>query len=146
MKPREILTKLPEKMPGIISRHHFSNLYFRQISYNFPHAEVTDDNGVPGQSNANPASLFNNHQVVVSGECYDPSYGIKRASLADIDRDAIAGFYKLARIPLNEADYNLDLNQDGDEEDTEILTYVFIVSKETSGEQFKRAISRSITL
>jgi hypothetical protein len=51
---------------------------------------------------------------MVGGEYYDPSYGVKRATLADIDSNAIAGFYKVAQIPLNETYYNLDLTQDGD--------------------------------
>lgn len=102
-------------------------------AYNFAYAEVTDDNGIPGQGNPNPASLFNNHQVVMSGEYYDPSYGVKRATLADIDSNAIAGFYKFAQIPLNEADYNLDLNQDGDKMDAGVLTYVFLFRKNPAG-------------
>ena len=46
-------------------------------SYNWKFAEVVDATGIPGQGNANPASLFNNHQVVISGQYYDPSYGVQ---------------------------------------------------------------------
>jgi hypothetical protein len=107
--------------------------YIGQNSYNFAYAEVTDDNGIAGQGNPNPASLFNNHQVMVSGEYYDPSYGIKRASLADIDNGSIAGFYKVDQILLNEAAYNLDLNQDGDKVDTGVPTFVFLFRKNPAG-------------
>jgi hypothetical protein len=107
--------------------------YIGQASYNFAYAEVTDDSGIPGQGNPNPASLFNNHQVMVSGEYYDPSYGVKRPTLADIDSNAIAGFYKVAEILLNENSYNLDLNQDGDKVDTSVPTYVFLFRKNPTG-------------
>lgn len=109
------------------------NSYIGQTSYNFAYAEVTDDNGVAGQGNSNPASLFNNHQVMVSGEYYDPSYGVKRASLAEIDDNAIAGFYIFDQIPLNEVDYNLDLNQDGDKVDIAVPTAVFLFRKNPAG-------------
>jgi hypothetical protein len=70
---------------------------------------------------------------MVSGEYYDPSYGIKRASLADIDNGSIAGFYKVDQILLNEAAYNLDLNQDGDKVDTGVPTFVFLFRKNPAG-------------
>lgn len=107
--------------------------YIGQNSYNFAYAEVTDDNGVAGQGNPNPASLFNNHQVMVSGEYYDPSYGVKRASLADIDDGAISGFYKVDQVLLNEAVYNLDFNQDGDKVDTAVPAFVFLFRKNPAG-------------
>ncbi len=66
-------------------------------SYTWLFAEVTDAAGVPGQSNANPASLFNNHRVAkltVNGtsQYYDPSYGATHATLSDIDLNAIDGY------------------------------------------------------
>jgi hypothetical protein len=70
---------------------------------------------------------------MVGGEYYDPSYGVKRATLADIDSNAIAGFYKVAQLPLNETYYNLDLNQDGDKLDTSVPTYVFLFRKNPTG-------------
>ena len=37
---------------------------------------VTDDPGIPGQSNADPPSNFNNHFIVgYGGQLWDPSYG-----------------------------------------------------------------------
>ena len=37
---------------------------------------MTDDPGIPGQSNANPPSNFNNHFIVgYGGQLWDPSYG-----------------------------------------------------------------------
>ena len=109
------------------------NSYRSKNSYDFAYAEVTDEDGIAGQGNSNPASLFNNHQVMVSGQYYDPSYGKIYASLEEIDSNSIAGFYKLDVLPLNETKYDLDLNLDGDKVDINVLTYVFLFRKNPSG-------------
>jgi hypothetical protein len=106
-------------------------------NYNWRYAEVNDSDGIPGQGNGNPASLFNNHQVVIAGEYYDPSYGLKHASLAALDDNAIDGFYVLTSLPVDESSVNLDLNGDGDgdgdQTDQDIPTGVFVFRKNTSG-------------
>ena len=101
---------------------------FGQNSYNWAsYTEVTDANGIEGQGGTlNPASLFQNHQVMISGEYYDPSYGIKHASIADVDANSIAGFYIIAALDLNEATYNLDLNSDGDKIDAAVPNECFL--------------------
>jgi len=44
--------------------------------YTYTIADLTDEEGVPGQGNANPPSAFGNHfLVVLDGKYYDPSYG-----------------------------------------------------------------------
>ena len=59
-----------------------------------------------------------NHQVVISGEYYDPSYGIKHGSLTDIDDNAIDGYYFIfPPIPIDESNLNIDFNGDGDKTD-----------------------------
>ena len=102
-------------------------------SYNWKYAEVDDASGIPGQGNSNPASLFNNHQVVISGEYYDPSYGQKHASLQAIDDNAIDGYYVQGTYPVDEPAVNLDLNGDGDKIDLAVTTYVLLFSKNPAG-------------
>jgi hypothetical protein len=67
-------------------------------SYNWTNAEVTDTAGVSGQHNANPASLFGNHQFVrltVGGvlSYFDPSYGVSYSSLLDFDDNYLTGYF-----------------------------------------------------
>lgn len=102
-------------------------------SYNWRFAEVTDAVGIPGQGTSNPASLFNNHQVVISGEYYDPSYGVKHATLQDIDDNAIDGFYISGYYPVDEPTVNLDLNSDGDKVDVQVNTAVMLFRKNPAG-------------
>ena len=103
-------------------------------SYNWKFAEVNDATGIPGQGNANPASLFNNHQVVISGRYYDPSYGVQHASLQDIDDNAIEGFHiGPVLYPVDEPVVNLDLNGDGDKTDMQIDTGVYLIRKNAAG-------------
>jgi hypothetical protein len=97
-----------------------------QNSYPWKFAEVTDQNGIAGQGNPNPASLFGNHQVVLDGQYYDPSYGQKFASLKDIDDNA-----------LYESSFNLDLNGDGDKTDVGVQTNVFLIRKNPAGLDLK---------
>ena len=100
-----------------------------QNSYPWKFAEVTDQNGIAGQGNPNPASLFGNHQVVLDGQYYDPSYGQKFASLKDIDDNAIEAYFLTASVPLDESSFNLDLNGDGDKTDVGVQTNVFLIRK-----------------
>jgi len=87
-------------------------------NYDWLFAEVTDAAGVAGQGNANPASLFNNHQVaLINGVVYDASYGVTYASEQDID-DVIDGFYTIQQVTISETDISFDLNEDGDTTDT----------------------------
>ncbi len=101
-------------------------------SYNWTFAEVNDAPGIPGQGNANPASLFNNHQVVISGQYYDPSYGIQHASLQSID-DTIDGFYIAGTYPVDEPAVSMDLNGDGDETDLNVIVNVILFRKNPPG-------------
>ena len=107
-------------------------------SYNWKFAEVTDAAGIPGQCNANPASLFNNRQVVISGQYYDPSYGVQHASLQDIADTAIDGFYiGPGTYPVDEPTVNLDLNGDGDKTDLGVNTTVILFRKNPAGLDIK---------
>ncbi len=110
-----------------IASHPYLNIPDSPIvlptSYNWKFAEVNDEPGIPGQGNPNPASLFSNHQVVISGQYYDPSYGLKHASLEEIDDNAIDGFYRgPGLLPVDEPAVNLDLNGDGDKTDLGVKT------------------------
>ncbi|MEM4205016.1 MAG: hypothetical protein QXS54_13190, partial [Candidatus Methanomethylicaceae archaeon] len=75
-------------------------------------SELTDLNGIPGQGNDNPKSIFTNHQVVEiqlpgkpAPEWFDPSYGLRYTprpgkTLGELfDEEAIAGYYADA-VPL----------------------------------------------
>lgn len=107
-------------------------------SYNWKFAEVNDAAGIPGQGNPNPASLFNNHQVVISGAYYDPSYGVKHATLQDVDSNSIDGFYiGPGGYPVDEPTVNLDLNGDGDKTDLGINTTVMLFRKNPAGLDIK---------
>ncbi len=107
-------------------------------SYNWKFSEVDDATGIPGQGNANPASLFNNHQVVISGQYYDPSYGVQHATLQVIDDNAIDGFYiGPGTYPVDEPTVNLDLNGDGDKTDMGVNTTVMLFRKNPAGLNIK---------
>ena len=99
-------------------------------SYNWLYAEVRDATGIPGQGTANPASLFNNHQMAyVNGQYYDPSYGIKHPTVADV-QTSLAGFYiGPGSWPVNEPTVNLDLNGNGNKTDTGVSTTVILFTK-----------------
>ncbi len=102
--------------------------------YNWRFAEVNDEAGIPGQGNPNPASLFSNHQVVIAGEYYDPSYGIKHANLQAIDDNSIDGFFVGPALhPIDEPAVDLDLNDDGDKVDIGVNTRIMIFRKNSSG-------------
>jgi hypothetical protein len=101
-------------------------------SYHWAYNEVSDTAGIDGQGTSNPASLFGNHQVMISGEYYDPSYGLKHADLATIDATSIDGFYIVKALPLDEATYGLDLNSDGDTNDVGVPTACFLFRKNTT--------------
>ena len=118
--------------------HPYLNLpdspFIGATSYNWMFAEVTDATGIPGQGNANPASFFNNHQVVISGEYYDPSYGVKHNSLQDIDDNSIDGYYiGPVAYPVDEPVVDLDLNGDGDKTDLQVDTGVYLIQKNAAG-------------
>lgn len=118
--------------------HPYLNLpdspFIGATSYNWKFAEVNDAAGIPGQGNANPASMFNNHQVVISGQYYDPSYGVQHASLEDIDDNAIDGFYiGPVLYPVDEPVVNLDLNGDGDKTDMQVDTGVYLIRQNAAG-------------
>ena len=115
-----------------------ANAVYGQNSYNWAYAEASDSAGIEGQGTQNPASLFGNHQVMISGEYYDPSYGIKHASLADIDTNAIDGFFVVAALNLDEATYNLDLNSDGDKTDVAVPTACFLFRKNGTGNELQQ--------
>ena len=105
-------------------------------SYNWRFAEVTESAGVPGQSNPNPASFFNNHQVVKIGtQYYDPSYGIVHSSLANIDATAIAGYFNFRPLFVDEAHVGLDLNGNGTMTDPAVPTFVFVFQMNPTGNQ-----------
>ncbi len=105
-------------------------------SYSWRFAEVTDDTGVPGQGTTNPKSLFSNHQVVKIGtQYYDPSYGVTYSSLADIDDNAVDGYYEKKDVPVNELQVGLDLNGDTYVTDTWVLTFAWVFKKNPIGNQ-----------
>jgi hypothetical protein len=102
-------------------------------SYNWAYAEVNDAAGIEGQGTQNPASLFGNHQVMMGGQLYDPSYGKVYASLQDMDSNAVAGYYIIKVESLDEAAYGLDLNADGDQTDLAVPTACYLFRKNPAG-------------
>lgn len=53
--------------------------------YNFITADVTDQEGIPGQCSSNPSSYFNNHQIaLIDGKYYDACYGVTFDSFDEV--------------------------------------------------------------
>ena len=108
--------------------------YLGDAQYFWKFAEVTDAMGMPGQGNPNPASFFQNHQVFIDGEYYDPSYGVKHSSIQDWEDDMIAGYAigPLSR-PVDEPIVGMDLNGDGDSNDLQVDATVFWIRTNPPG-------------
>lgn len=102
-------------------------------SYTWMISEVKDVDGIPGQGTIDPASWFNNHLAAIAGDYYDPSYGIKYDSLAEIDDEAVDGYYLQTQMDLNEQVVDLDLNDDGDKDDSAVRTGVMLFKKNPPG-------------
>jgi len=116
----------------------YDGSYVSGSQFSWVWAEVNDQTGVAGQGNANPNSLFGNHQVVKFGTppiYYDPSYGVTFASLADIDSGAIAGYVKTDTLRFNESDFGVDLNHNGTTTDLQVLVSCILVAKNQTGNQ-----------
>lgn len=89
-----------------------------------PTPGVEDLPGLPGQNTSNPFSIFSNHAFVkIGSRYYDPSYGVVYDSPDEFERVAIAGF--MTEKELNEAEYQLDVNGDGEIEDQEVRVFLF---------------------
>jgi hypothetical protein len=79
--------------PSFPYRNTYSGSYITPSGYVFTSADVTDQTGVNGQCNKNPASFFNNHQITnFDGVYYDACYGMKFNSLTDIKMTAFDGW------------------------------------------------------
>jgi hypothetical protein len=79
-----------ETGPGGVPRHKLD-----------PGSGVRDLEGIPGQGNPNPASVFGKHMVLQPGnEWFDPSYGMRykdepgKPLTQQFDDAAIAGYFK----------------------------------------------------
>jgi hypothetical protein len=93
--------------------------------YNWKWTEVQDANGIAGQNNANPASWFNNHQLImIDGKYYDPSYGKTYENAADFQAKAIDGFWRFTNQTVNEVDIGVDLNSNGNQTDTLVVQVI----------------------
>jgi len=107
-------------------------------AYTWRFAEVSDATGVAGQGNANPKSLFGNHQVVKFGTSplyYDPSYGLTYTSLADIDNNAVDGYYQKRAVSVNELQVGVDLNNDTHITDTIVTVNAWVFKRNPTGNQ-----------
>ncbi len=71
------------------------------LGYNFKKGAPVTYEGITGQNNKSPLATFANHYVVqINGVFYDPSYGLIYKTLADMQADAIAGFYNATLLSL----------------------------------------------
>lgn len=94
--------------------------------------------GVAGQGNSNPTSLFSNHQVVKFGTpsvYYDSSYGVTYSSLADIDQNAVDGYWAVGTLAVDEPTVGLDLNGNGNSSDAQVPTFVYVFKENAPGNQ-----------
>jgi hypothetical protein len=79
--------------PDFPYKNTYTSAFVAGGTYSWVSADVTDLAGVPGQCNVNPASFFNNHQVVkLDGVYYDACYGLTFSSLTDIKTRAFDGW------------------------------------------------------
>ncbi len=90
-----------------------SDYYGADTAYRYDYAEVTDETGVMGQTEPNPASSFGNHQIaIVNGKYYDGSYGVLYETFDDIKLGAISGWSRSETS--DEVGIGIDVNGDGD--------------------------------
>ncbi|MBC8048485.1 MAG: hypothetical protein H7Y00_16925, partial [Fimbriimonadaceae bacterium] len=86
---------------------------YDDTSFIFIYEEVHDEIGVLGQTEANPNSIFGNHQLaIVNGKYYDPCYGNVFDTFDDIKSGSIAGWFYFDYK--TEVQLDMDLNGDGD--------------------------------
>jgi hypothetical protein len=90
-------TGTPKIIQGISFTHTNLGRNDAVKSHAFSKGEASDTPGIPGQNSPNPASMFNNHQIVGIGPknnmvFFDPSYGVKYESELDI-KNSIDGVY-----------------------------------------------------
>ncbi len=114
----------PETFQNKISKH--SDQYSLAIVY----VELlTGKRPFPGKNTVNPASIFFDHVLVKFGETiYDPSYGVKYASMTAFENAAIAGFVteKTLREGPRAGQVNADLDGDGHiTAGTEVVVFLF---------------------
>lgn len=118
--------------------------------------DITDQTGIPGQSNSDPISYFNYHAIVrmaydfvgdgfMHYRYFDPSYGVEYAAWAsqcgylyseaeydsfaidDFVSTALAGLYlRINSLVINES-VTGDLNGDGDTQDPEIISPAILI-------------------
>lgn len=70
---------------------------YNDSTYLWLSSEVTSEDGWPGQSKANPLSIFENHQFIKFNQnYYDPSYGTSYDSILEFQQTMVAGFFGLA--------------------------------------------------
>ncbi|MCL4720091.1 MAG: hypothetical protein KJ057_16610 [Phycisphaerae bacterium] len=90
------------------------NPFITGSSYAWQCTEATDGNGITGQGQANPASLFEFHQIVfINNKYYDPSYGVEYNSILEMDDNAIASHY-IADFGVVRCETDFDCDMDGD--------------------------------
>lgn len=87
--------------------------YDADTAYIYDYAEVTDEIGVMGQTETNPASSFGNHQIaIVNGKYYDGSYGVLYENFDDIKYGGLSGWSRSETS--DEVGIGIDVNGDGD--------------------------------
>lgn len=92
--------------------------------------------GVAGQGNPNPASLFTNHRVAkIGGVYYDASAGVSHPSLAALESAAIAGYFIVESGEADEADYGVSFNGDADATDEAVPVWRFLFLPNLEGNQ-----------
>lgn len=92
--------------------------------YHWDWFEVNDQAGAPGQSNSNPASLFNRHfflryNIAGQDRWFDPSYGVEYVGLTEFQRlqnfedVAIEEYFSGFNATVDGSVIGYDLNRDG---------------------------------
>lgn len=109
-------------------------------TYKFTYSEATDENGLVGQNQNNPASDFFNHKIAkLNNTFYDAPYGVNyqmddAAFIVNYENSNIAGYY--IQTTLHNIDENnfiigqaIDLNGDEDTDDEDISIKVWLIKK-----------------
>ncbi len=113
--------------PYVMIPHHTIPFYDgNQI--NTIYTEAKDEPGIDAQGvNANPKSIFENHQFTnITDRYLDPAYGVEYSSLLSMKLNAISGFYRTVLGEIDETVVDIDLNGDGIKE---VNASVFVCCK-----------------
>jgi len=96
-----------------VNTYYGTYLPYPYTAYVFTSADVTDQDGLPGPCNSNPASYFNNHQIAkIDGRYYDACYGVSYTTLAAYTTASLQGWgFRFTSGGITRAHFTNDLTK-----------------------------------